>query len=52
MVRLVDYFDLDPIRKSIGGFKDKIVSHFKTNISKQTVNGREKKQKASEDNHN
>ena len=29
-----------PIRKSVGGFKDKIVSLFKTNTPKQTVYGR------------
>ena len=33
----------EPIRKSVGGFKDKIVSLFKTNTPKQTVYGREKK---------
>ena len=27
----------DPIAKIVGGFKDKIVSVFKTNIPKQTV---------------
>ena len=31
------------IRKSEGGFKDKILSLFKTNTPKQTVYGREKK---------
>ena len=30
----------DHIRKSVGGFKDKIVSPFKINTPKQTVNGR------------
>ena len=30
-------------RKSVAGFKDKIVSLFKTNTPKQTVNGRAKK---------
>ena len=33
----------EPIRKSVGGFKDKIVSLFKTNTPKQTVYGRGKK---------
>ena len=33
----------EPIRKSVGGFKDKIVSLFKTNTPKQTVYGRKKK---------
>ena len=32
-----------PIIKSIGGFKDKIVSVFKTNTPKQTVYGRGRK---------
>ena len=32
-----------PKRKSVGGFKDKIVSLFKTNTLKQTVYGRETK---------
>ena len=32
-----------PIRKNIGGFKDKIVSLFKTNTSQQITYGREKK---------
>ena len=32
-----------PIRKSIGGFKDKIVIVFKTNTPKQTVYGRGRK---------
>ena len=31
------------IRKSVGGFKDKIISLFKTNTPKQTVYGRGKK---------
>ena len=33
----------EPIRKSIGGFKDKIVSLFRTNTPKQTVYGGGKK---------
>ena len=33
----------DPIRKSVGGFKGKIVSLFKTNTPKQTMYGRGKK---------
>ena len=33
----------EPIRKSVGGFKDKIVSLFKTNTPKQTVYGRGRK---------
>ena len=32
----------EPIRKSIGGFKDKIVSLFRTNTPKQTVMGEER----------
>ena len=39
---LIDYFP-EPIRKSVGGSKDKIVSLFKTNTPKQTVYGRRKK---------
>ena len=31
------------LRKTTGGFKDKIVSLFKTNTPKQTVHGRRKK---------
>ena len=34
---------LEPIRKSVGGFKDKIGRFFKTNTPKQTVYGRVKK---------
>ena len=30
----------EPIRKSVDGFKDKIVSFFKTNTPKQTAYGR------------
>ena len=33
----------EPIRKSVGGFKDNMVSLFKTNTPKQTVYGRRKK---------
>ena len=33
----------EPIRKSVCGFKNKVVSLFKTNTSKQTVNGSGKK---------
>ena len=40
---LIDYIP-EPITKSVGGFKDKIVSLFKTNTPKQTVYGRGKKQ--------
>ena len=39
---LINYIP-DPIRKSVGDFKDKIVSLFKTNTPKQAVCGREKK---------
>ena len=39
---LVNYIP-EPIRKSVGGFKDKIVSLFKTNAPKQTVYGRGRK---------
>ena len=35
----------EPIRKSTGGFKDKIVSVLKTNTAKKTVYGRGKKPK-------
>ena len=33
---LINYIS-GPIRKSVGGFKDKIVSLFKTNTTKKTV---------------
>ena len=33
----------EPVIKIVGGFKDKVVSLFNTNTSKQTVYGREKK---------
>ena len=39
---LINYIP-EPIRKGLGGFKDKIVSLFKTNALKQTVYGRAKK---------
>ena len=39
---LINYIP-EPIRKSVGGFKDKILSLFKTNTPKQTVYGRRKK---------
>ena len=45
---LINYIR-DPIRKSVGGFKDKFVSLFKTNTPKQAVYGRGKKQKQSEE---
>ena len=38
---LINYI-LEPFRKGLGGFKDKIVSLFKTNTPKQTVYGRGK----------
>ena len=31
------------IRKNLGGFKDKVVSHLNTNTPKQTIDGRGKK---------
>ena len=40
--QLINYVP-EPIRKSVRGFKDKIVSLFKTNTPKQTVYGAEKK---------
>ena len=39
---LINYIP-DPVRKSLGSFKDKILSIFKTNTPKQTVYGRGKK---------
>ena len=39
---LINYIP-EPIRKSVGDFKDKIVSLFKTNMPKQAVCGRGKK---------
>ena len=39
---LINYIP-ESIRKSVGGFKDKIVSLFNTNTPKQTVHGRRKK---------
>ena len=41
---LINYIP-EPKRKSVGGFKDKIVSLFKTNAPKQTVYGEEAKSK-------
>ena len=38
---LINYFP-EPIKKNIGGFKDKVISLFKTNTPKQTVYGRGK----------
>ena len=38
---LINYIP-EPIRKSLGGFKDKVISLFKTNTPKQTVYGRGK----------
>ena len=40
--QLIDYIP-EPI-KSVGGFKDKVLSIFKTNTSKETMYGRGKKQ--------
>ena len=40
--QLINYIP-EPIRKSVGGFKDKIVCLFKTNTPKQSVSGRGKK---------
>ena len=39
---LINYIP-EPIRKSVGRFKDEIVSLFKTNTPKETVCGRGKK---------
>ena len=39
---LINYIS-EPIRKSVGGFKDQAISLFKTNTPKQTVYGRGKK---------
>ena len=39
---LINYIP-EPIRKSIGGFKERIISLFKINTPKQTVYGRGKK---------
>ena len=36
-------FILEPIKKSIDSFKDKVIGLFKTNTPKQTVYGRGKK---------
>ena len=40
--QLINYVP-EPIRKSVGRFKDKIVSFLKTNTPKQTIYGRGKK---------
>ena len=40
---LINYIP-EPIRKSVGGFKDKIISLFKTNTPKAIVYGKQKKQ--------
>ena len=40
---LVNYYIPESIQKSVGGFKDKILSLFKTKTAKQTVYGRGKK---------
>ena len=37
------HYILEPIRKSVGGFKDKVISLFKTNTPEQTVYGKGKK---------
>ena len=42
MVWLVNYIP-ESIRKSVGGFNDKVISLFKTNTPKQTVYGGGKK---------
>ena len=39
---LINYIP-EPIRKSVGGFENKVISLFKTNTPKQTVYGRGKK---------
>ena len=39
---LINYIPKD-IRKIVGGFKDKMIRLFKTNIPKQTVHGKGKK---------
>ena len=39
---LINYIR-QPIRKTVGGFKDKMVSLFNINATKQIVHGREKK---------
>ena len=45
LVWLVNYYVLYPIRKNVGGAKEKIVNLFKTNTPKQAVYGRGKEQK-------
>ena len=42
MIGLINYIP-KPVRKSVGGFKGKIVSLFKASTLKQTVYGRGKK---------
>ena len=39
---IINYI-LDPIRKSVGGFKDKVISLFKTNTHKKQCIGGGKK---------
>ena len=39
---LINYIP-EPIRKSVGDFKDKVISFFRTNTPKQIVYGRGKK---------
>ena len=43
MVWLVNKYIRKPIRESVGSFKDKIASLFKTSTPKQTMHGRGKK---------
>ena len=40
---MVNNYISESIRKRVGGFKDKVISFFKTNIPKRTVYGRGKK---------
>ena len=40
---IVNNYISESIRKRVGGFKDKVISFFKTNIPKRTVYGRGKK---------
>ena len=40
---MVNNYISKSIRKRVGGFKDKVISFFKTNIPKRTVYGRGKK---------
>ena len=39
---LINYIP-EPIRKNVGGLKDKVISYFRTNTPKQRVYGKEKK---------